>query len=245
MPGRNSEGERRQPVPPQRTEQRQREMMNRIPREQARAEVGQSEPRRLPTQRQQELINRQQQRMAQYRQHLDQRQRVAPERIEQLRRQNRLAQYRFQQQYLDRIRQQQLRIRNERHDYYRDPYFYTAPNYRYFRGGTYYETNQYGVDMLRRAANYGYEEGYNAGLADRRDGWRFSPEDSFAYQDADYGYDGYYVDEDTYNYYFREGFRRGYEDGYYSRYQYGVYADGNYRILDNILRGILRLTPLG
>ena len=77
------------------------------------------------------------------------------------------------------------------------------------------------------------------------DGWRFDFRDSYAYQDADYGYTGYYLDEDTYNYYFREGFRRGYEDGFYSRYQYGRYAGGSYNILDGILRGILRLSSIG
>jgi hypothetical protein len=43
--------------------------------------------------------------------------------------------------------------------------------------------------------------------------------DCYAYQDANFGYDGYYEDQGAYNHYFREGFRRGYEDGYYSRYQ--------------------------
>jgi hypothetical protein len=53
---------------------------------------------------------------------------------------------------LERIRQQQLRIRSDRdHDYDRDPYFYSAPIYRYHRGGRYYETNQYGADLLRQA----------------------------------------------------------------------------------------------
>ena len=56
-------------------------------------------------------------------------------------------------------------------------------------------------------------------------------ETPYAYQDANYGYNGYYVDQDDYNYYFREGFRRGYEDGYYSRYQYGSYSNGNYSML--------------
>ena len=36
-----------------------------------------------------------------------------------------------------------------------------------------------------------------------------------------YGYDGRYVSRDEYNYYFREGFERGYEAGYYDRQKYG------------------------
>lgn len=47
-----------------------------------------------------------------------------------------------------------------------------------------------------------------------------------------------------YNYYFREGFQRGYEDGYYSRYQYGRFADGDYSILDIILNKILGFQDL-
>src|SRR5205814_1624468 len=83
--------------------------------------------------------------------------------------------------------------------------------YRSYRGASYYEVNQYGADLLRRAVNYGYREGYRAGVADREDRWNFDYRDSYAYQDANYGYDGYCEDQGAYNYYFREGFRRGYE----------------------------------
>jgi hypothetical protein len=44
-----------------------------------------------------------------------------------------------------------------------------------------------------------------------------------------------------YQYYFREGFRRGYEDGYYSRSQYGRQSNGVYNILGAILSQILNL----
>jgi len=54
----------------------------------------------------------------------------------------------------------------ERHDYNNDPYFYTAPIYRYNRGGSYYEINQYAADTLRQAVNYGYQEAFAAGEAD-------------------------------------------------------------------------------
>ena len=129
------------------------------------------------------------------------------------------------------MRQQQVRLDNDRdHDYNRDPYFYTAPTYRYNRGGSYYETNQYGADLLRRSVNYGYEEGFRTGEADRQDRWRSDYRDSYAYQDANYGYTGYYVDQDEYNYYFRQGSSRGYEDGFSSRNDYpsahsGPFAD--------------------
>ena len=94
------------------------------------------------------------------------------------------------------------------------------------------------------AREHGYEEGYRAGQADRADGWNFDYQSSDAYLDGSYGYDGYYVDFSEYQYYFREGFRRGYEDGYYSRSQYGQYSNGGYSILGAILQGILNLQSI-
>jgi len=195
-------------------------------------------------QQQQKLISQQQQRVVQYRQHLEQQQSLAQQNAAQLQQQKRIAQYRFQEQYLDRVRQQQIHLRDDQFDYDRDPYFYTAPIYRYNRGGSYYETNEYGAKTLRQAVNYGYEEGFRAGKADRDDRWGSNYKDSYAYRDANYGYSGYYVDRSDYNYYFREGFRRGYEDGYNSRYQYGRFANGIYSILDTILSQILNFQAL-
>lgn len=89
--------------------------------------------------------------------------------------------------------------------------------------------------MIRDAINRGYEEGYYAGRSDRQDGWRYEPRQSFGYQDASFGYDNYYVGLDEYNHYFREGFERGYEDGYYSRNRYGNNSNGKYAILGAVL----------
>jgi hypothetical protein len=130
------------------------------------------------------------------------------------------------------------------HNYDRDLYFSTPYSYRYNRGGTYYQTNQYGVNLLRQAVNYGYSEGFRAGQADRLDHWNFGYEDSYAFQDANYGYSGYYVERDDYNYYFREGFRRGYEDGYYGRYHNGRLSNGKYVILGAVLGAILTFEAL-
>ena len=204
----------------------------------------QKQQQRLSQQRQQELIRQQQQRVEQYRRHLEQQERLARERALLLERQKRMAQYRFQQEYLERVRQQQIYLRDHRFDYDHDPYFYTAPIYRYNRGGSYYEINEYGAKTLRQAVNYGYEEGFRAGRADRDDRWGSNYEDSYAYRDANYGYSGYYVNRDDYNYYFREGFRRGYEDGYNSRYRYGRFADGNSSILETILSQILNFQSI-
>jgi flagellar biosynthesis/type III secretory pathway protein FliH len=162
----------------------------------------------------------------------------------QLQQQKRMAQYRFQEQYLARLRQQQIHLRDNRFDYDRDPYFYTASIYRYNRGGRYYETNEYGAKTLRQAVNHGYEEGFRAGKADRDDRWRGSYKDSYAYRDANFGYSGYYIERSDYNYYFREGFRRGYEDGNNSRYRYGRNSNGNYSMLDNVLSQILNFQAL-
>jgi len=92
--------------------------------------------------------------------------------------------------------------------------------------------------------NYGYAQGFRAGRAAQQDRWTSGYQDSYAYQDANYGYDGYYVGQDDYNYYFREGFSRGYEDGYNTRYQYGRYSGGSYSILGTILSQILNLQSL-
>ena len=194
----------------------------------------------LSAQDQQVLIHRQELRLEQYRKHLDQQQRVAEKHSAQLQRQSRKAQFRYQQQYLARLRQQQLQIQNlGRYNYAGDPYFYTPSTYRYVRDGRSYETNQYGADLLQHAVNYGYEEGSRAGLADRQDRWDFNYQDSYAYQDGNYGYEGFYVDRDDYNSYFREGFRRGYEDGYNSRAQYGTYSNGKGTLLETVLAAIL------
>jgi flagellar biosynthesis/type III secretory pathway protein FliH len=155
-----------------------------------------------------------------------------------------MAQYHYQQQYFEHMRQQQMRLQSEQHDYSNDPYYYTAPNYRYNRGGSYYETNQYGAGQLRQAVNNGYEQGFRAGQADRQDRWNANYKDSYAYQDANYGYGGYYISQADYNHYFREGVSRGYEDGYNNRTQYGSQSNGSFSMLGGILSQILNLQSL-
>jgi hypothetical protein len=156
-----------------------------------------------------------------------------------------MAQFRFHQAYLERLREQQRRLRDQHdYDYEHDPYFYVAPTYRYYRGGIYYQVNHYEADLLRQAINEGYQEGFRAGRADREDGWRFDYQDSYAYEEATFGYTGYYLDVNEYRYYFREGFRRGYTDGFYGRYHYGRYYDGRYSILAAILTQILNFEVL-
>ena len=200
---------------------------------------------RLSAKQQEHLVKQQRQRLAHYRAHLEEQRRLVHQQSVRLQQEKRMAQYRFQQQYLERLHQQQIRIASEReHDYRNDPYFHTPPSHRYLRGGRYYETNRYGAELLQRGVSYGYEEGFRAGEADREDRWASDYRNSSVYQDANYGYDGYYVDRDDYNHYFREGFSRGYEDGYDSRHQYGSSSDGKNSILGTVLAGILNLESL-
>jgi hypothetical protein len=107
-----------------------------------------------------------------------------------LRQQKRIAHLRFREAYRQRLLKQRAAIMNARYDYYNDPFYYTGPSYRYLRGGQYYTTNEIGIGALKQALNQGYKEGFRAGRADREDRWRYDPRSSFAYQDANYGYDG-------------------------------------------------------
>jgi len=160
----------------------------------------------------------------------------------QLQRQNRRSQSLIQQQYAATLQQQQLQIQSDRnYDYGRDAFFNSPWSYRYNLGGNYRQTNQYGADLLRQAVNYGYQEGFRSGQADRQDRWRYNYQDSFAYRDANYGFAGRYVEQSDYNYYFRQGFHKGYDDGYYSRTRYGRRANGRYTVLSVVLSGILKL----
>jgi TolA-binding protein len=188
---------------------------------------------RQEQERQQQRV--QQQRLNQYSQQRRQLDRLAQQRETRLHQQRRQAHLRFQQQYLERLRQDQINLQNARSNEY------SAPNYRYSRGGRYYQTNQYGVDLLRQGVNHGYERGVRAGQADREDRTRFSYKDSYAYQDASYGYNGYHVDLNEYRHYFREGFNRGYQDGYYSRSQYGSNSNGSLSLLGNILQQVFNV----
>jgi hypothetical protein len=195
---------------------------------------------RVARDRQEQLIAEQRQRDAAYRQRLTQQQVLAQRYSQQMQQDRRMNAYRFQQAYLARMRQQQATMQRT-YNYNNDPYYYTANTYRYDRDGRSYETNQYGANALKQAVNNGYAEGFRAGQADRQDRYSSGYQNSYAYQDANYGYDGRYNDQDSYNYYFRQGFTKGYDDGYNSRAQYGNYSNGNGSILGNILGTILNL----
>lgn len=202
-------------------------------------------PSRVPQEEQQRRVRQQQQRSNEYREHLDQQVPEVQRQGAELQEQKRMAQYRAQQDYMARLQQQQQRLREERErDYSRDAYITTPHAYRYIVSGNARETNQYGADVLRQAVSYGYQQGYIAGRADRQDHWQANYENSIAYRDANYGYNGSYIDRGDYNYYFREGFRRGYDDGYYSRSRYGNSLNGTPTILGSLISTILGLQPI-
>jgi hypothetical protein len=156
-----------------------------------------------------------------------------------LQQQNRLSQYNFERAYWDRVREDHDRLQSWQ--FYND----AALDYYYLRGGQYYYTSLYGVNMLNDSINDGYQEGFLAGQADREDGAKYDFKDAFAYKDASYGYNGYWVDFGEYQYYFQKGFQDGYDDGYYNRSRYGSYIDGNYIINGSVLKGLVNFTLIG
>lgn len=76
------------------------------------------------------------------------------------------------------------------------------------------------VGNVRRPASmnvgfeYGFADGYKAGLQDIRDRDRFNPTDHGAYRDGDRGYDRKYGEKDIYKTEYRDGFHAGYTRGY-------------------------------
>ena len=220
----------------QQEKQRQAELQKQQERElqQKRAqEQRQLRQKRVTQQEQQARIQKQEQQLAVYRKNIALREELAERDAQILRQQKRMQHLKFQEQYEDRLRAQRAQLSQARYNYYNDPYYYTAPNLRYRRDGRYYQTNQYGIKKLEQALQAGYNEGYRAGRADRQDRWRYDYRSAFAYQDANYGYDGRYIAQDEYNHYFREGFQRGYDDGYYDRQQYGRRKDDG-----NVIEGV-------
>jgi parvulin-like peptidyl-prolyl isomerase len=222
--GRQPQQEQRQVQQQQRASQQQERLAQQQQRLEQQRQQQALQQQRLILQRQQEqqrlVLQRQQQQLALQRQ------------------QQQLALQRQQEQLrLERLRQEQIRLQNERN---RSRSVYTTPNnrgYRVYRNGGYYQTDQNGINVLQQAVNYGYQQGVSAGRSDRASGRGFNYQNPAAYRSANYGYS--YVDSSQYQYYFREGFRRGYEDGYNSRFQYGSNSNGKLNILAAILQQVL------
>jgi len=225
-----------------REKQQQERQQSRQERQQDARHADLPPARRLDNRQRDQRIVREKQQAQVYQQAI--RTQVAPQAkayAQTLHNQHRSHGYSYQQQYYWRLMQMFAAWNWQSYNYYNDPYYYTADDYRYYRGGSWYSVNRYGADILRQAINYGYQEGFHAGRADYLDGWRYDYRGSWVYRDGNYGYRGFYVSQREYNYYFREGFRRGYEDGYHQRYSYGRSYNGSDVILGTVLSGILNL----
>src|SRR6185437_5673101 len=172
-------------------------------------------PPPVSQQEQQRRIAEEQSRQQQYRTRLDAQIRAAQAQQAQLQAAHHAAQLAQQQRYIAELQRQREEVQAQR-DYAHEAYITTPLNYRYRYNGVVRQTNQYGADLLRQAVSEGYQQGYGQGQADRQDGAGSNYRRAFAYQDANAGYTGAYVPQSDYNYYFREGFRRGYQDGYAS-----------------------------
>ena len=64
------------------------------------------------------------------------------------------------------------------------------------------------------AYDNGYRDGIRSGQKDLRDHGRFDPADQPSYRDGDHGYRSSYGGIEVYKRNYREGFMRGYRDGY-------------------------------
>jgi flagellar biosynthesis/type III secretory pathway protein FliH len=126
----------------------------------------------------------------------------------------------------DKLERQQQKLQNAR--------------YRVYRNGGYYQTDARGAELLKQAVNRGYQQGFEAGRADSRNRRTNNYNNSSIYRSGNYGYQSY-VDSRQYQYYFRQGFERGYEDGFNSRNRYGTGSGGSLNILGSILQGILNI----
>jgi hypothetical protein len=131
-----------------------------------------------------------------------------------------------------------------------DPSMNVQPpgRYRVYRNGRWYNTDNSGADLLREAVNEGYRQGFTAGRSDYSSSRRGSWSNSNIYRSGTSGYRNG-VDRGQYQYYFRQGFQRGYQDGTNSRfqdgytgaYEYGTYNNGTPSILGTILNQILNI----
>ena len=120
--------------------------------------------------------------------------------------------------------------------------------YRVNRNGRWYNTDQRGAELLRNAVNEGYRQGFIAGRSNLTNNRRGSWSNSNIYRSGNMGYQAS-VDRRQYQYYFQQGFQRGYQDGSNRRYandrngtfQYGVYDNGQPSILSTILDEVLNI----
>ncbi|HVG31038.1 MAG TPA: hypothetical protein VM864_15110 [Pyrinomonadaceae bacterium] len=111
---------------------------------------------------------------------------------------------------------------------------------RYERNGGYYGNNggygNGGYNVAQIAANEGYRDGLNTGASDGQRGQSYNPQRSHYYRNATDGYNSSYGSRSTYQQYYRDGFVRGYQEGYR---QYGNGRNGRNYPNNGGLGGIL------
>ena len=97
-----------------------------------------------------------------------------------------------------------------------------------FRRGGYVGQGGYGGYGGRGARIYsnpaiaaGFDDGYEQGMEDARDGERYDPVRAKDYRDGDNGYDRRFGTRDQWKLAYRDGFKAGYERGYREARQYG------------------------
>jgi hypothetical protein len=112
--------------------------------------------------------------------------------------------------------------------------------FRVYRDGSYFQVDNRGAALLRQAVQRGYQQGYAAGVNDRRFGRGYNYYNNSMYMSGSFGYASF-VARNQYQHYFQQGFQRGYEDGYYSRTRYGMRSGSTFNILGSVLNTILNI----
>ena len=135
------------------------------------------------------------------------------------------------------MQKQERKLQKQQRKLQRQQDRYNRMRYRVYQNGSYYDTDERGVQMLQQAVNYGYQQGFRAGQYDRSNRVSYGYSAQNMYRMGNYGYQGY-VDQNQHQYYFQQGFQRGYQDGYNRRNQYG--SNGR-NILSTILSNILNI----
>ena len=77
-----------------------------------------------------------------------------------------------------------------------------------------YQDRGYQSGYDNPAYDIGYRDGVAIGQKDSQKGKSFRPEKNDRFEDADHGYNKSYGDKNYYKSVYREGFQRGYSDGY-------------------------------
>ena len=135
---------------------------------------------------------------------------------------------------LEQQRHSQLRVQYERN---RKPWEKNV-RYKVYQNNKMFITDARGLEMLKQAVINGYEQGFKAGLTDRKNRRNLSFMNSSIYKKGNFGFQKS-VDLKQYQFFFQKGFAEGYQDGFNTRKFRGWYQnDGN--LSERELRAILK-----